>query len=151
MMPKSFRTIAAGATIAVASMLPAHAAPIDVDLELSLLIDVSGSVNATEFNLQKTGYVNAFNDSSLWDAIAAGVLDKIAVNLIYWSGRDQQQQAVGWTLIDSFSAAQSFANAILATIRPFSGLTAPGSAINFASALFGSNDYNGTRNVIRAT
>ncbi|MDX2096908.1 MAG: DUF1194 domain-containing protein [Leptolyngbyaceae cyanobacterium bins.59] len=128
--------------------------PIAVDLELSLLVDVSGSINANEFNLQKQGYVNAFKDITLWSAISGGPIGKIAVNLIYWSSTTLQTQAVGWTLIDSLAAAQSFANAINATSRPFGGGTAPGAAITYATPLFGTetgsvqNGFNSTRQVI---
>ncbi|QLE54252.1 DUF1194 domain-containing protein [Nostoc sp. TCL26-01] len=120
-----------------------------VDLELSLLVDVSGSIDTTEFNLQKQGYVDAFNSAELFDDfISKGKLGKIAVNLIYWSSGNQQQQSIGWTLIDSLAASQSFATAIAATTRPFDDNTAPGSAINFATPLFFNNDFDGTRQVI---
>lgn len=119
-----------------------------VDLELSLLVDVSGSIDATEFNLQKTGYVNAFNDAAIVTAIQNGSLHSIAANLVYWSGSAQQQEAVAWTLINDATSATNFASAINAAARPFSGSTAPGSAINFADPLFFSNDFDGTRLVI---
>jgi hypothetical protein len=126
---------------------PAPAAP-DA-LELSLLIDVSGSVDANEFALQRTGYVNAFNSATIQNAIA-GLAGQggIAVNLIYWSSGNEQQQAVGWTQITNALQAQQFAAAIAAAGRPFSGLTAPGSAINFAAPLFEGNGFEGARQVI---
>jgi hypothetical protein len=128
----------------------AHAATlVPVDLELSLLVDVSGSVDNTEFNLQKQGYVNAFSNANLFnDFISKGNLGKIAVNVIYWSGTNQQQEVVGWSLIDSVTAAQNFANNIAATTRVFSGSTAIGSALNFAAPKFFNNDYDGVRQVI---
>ena len=75
-------------------------------------------------------------------------LARFAANLVYWSGASQQQQAVGWTLIDSAASSQAFANAIANAARPFAGSTAIGSAINFATPLFFSNDYDGTRQTI---
>jgi len=49
-----------------------------------LLVDVSGSVDASEYSLQKTGYVNAFKDAAVQDAIAG--LDKgIAVTYAEWT------------------------------------------------------------------
>ncbi|MEH2299936.1 MAG: DUF1194 domain-containing protein [Nostoc sp.] len=129
----------------------AHAASlVPVDLELSLLVDVSGSVDNNEFSLQRQGYVNAFSNADLFnDFISKGNLGKIAVNLIYWSGANQQQEVVGWSLIDSVASAQSFANNILATTRSFNnGSTAIGSALNFATPKFFNNDYDGARQVI---
>lgn len=125
----------------------AHAI-VPVDLELSLLVDVSGSIDNSEFDLQKTGYVNAFNDPAIVNAIQNGSIGSISANLIYWSSNNQQQQAVGWTLINDASSASNFANAINAAARPFNNNTAPGSAINFAAPLFASNNFAGNRLVI---
>ena len=63
----------------------AQAQSTDVDLELLFLVDVSGSVNATEFNLQRTGYVNAFNDSAIANALTSGPFGRAAVSMVYWS------------------------------------------------------------------
>ena len=46
-------------------LLAGEAKAVPVDLELSLLIDVSGSVSASEFNLQRGAYVDAFKSDSL--------------------------------------------------------------------------------------
>jgi hypothetical protein len=116
-----------------------------VDLELSLLVDVSGSVDANEFNLQRQGYVNAFNSPALWNAVSQGAIGSIAVNLVYWS--TGAVQSVGWTEINSQATSQAFATAIAAAVRPFSGSTGPGTAINFAVPLF-NNSFEGTRKVI---
>lgn len=113
--------------------------PVQVGLELSLLVDVSGSVDATEFALQRNGYVQAFQNGAIQTAIA-NTPGGIAVNYIYWSGAGQQQHTVGWTHLTDAASANAFAAAIAAAGRPFSGNTAPGSAINFAVPLFTSND-----------
>ncbi|HAG82849.1 MAG TPA: PEP-CTERM sorting domain-containing protein [Cyanobacteria bacterium UBA12227] len=143
--------IAASCSLSVFSVSSsANAAALTpVDLELSFLVDVSGSVDSGEFNLQQNGYVDVFNNPDLFNNfISKGQLGTIAVNLIYWSSEGEQQEAVGWTLIDSVAASQSFANAISAAGRPFFGLTAPGSAIAFATPRFFNNDFDGTRLVI---
>jgi len=119
----------------------AYAVP--VDLELALLVDVSGSVSSTEFNLQRQGYVDAFN--SLYNSSSAGT---IAATLVYWSGTNQQSQVVGWTLINSDATSEAFASSILGTTQLYQGMTAPGSAINFTTPLFTNNGYEGTRLVM---
>jgi hypothetical protein len=120
-----------------------------VDLELSFLVDVSGSVSNSEFNLQRDAYETVFKDANLFeDFISQGELGTIAVNLIYWSSSGQQEEAVGWTLIDSVQASQDFASAVAAAPRNFSGSTAPGSAIDFATPRFFNNDFDGTRLVM---
>jgi hypothetical protein len=118
-----------------------------VDLELVLAVDVSGSVDSSEYALQKTGYVNAFNSAGIAAAIASGTIGKIAVTYVEWSGSSEQQTQVGWTLIDSAASAQAFATAINGVSRAFAGSTAPGSAINYSVPLF-TNAYDGTRQVI---
>lgn len=144
-----YSTVIAGA-MAVAPLTAANAATI-VDVELSLLIDVSGSVDNSEFNLQRQGYVDAFNSSTIHDLItstANGRLGQIAVNVIYWSGASQQAEAVGWTVIDSAAAASSFASTLAGAARTSNGNTAPGSAINYAVNSINGNDITGTSTVI---
>jgi hypothetical protein len=139
--------------LAAAALAPAAHA-VSVDLELALLVDVSGSVDAGEFALQRDGYVQAFQSASLVSAIQQGPIGKIAVTLIYWSGATQRQQAVGWMLVEDAASANAFATAVNGAPRPYSGLTAPGSAINFAVPLFGTetggtaNGFESTRQVI---
>jgi len=131
------------ATIAMAG--PAAAVP--VALELALLVDVSGSVDNSEYNLQKTGYVNAFKDAIIQSNIAS-LTGGIAVTYIEWSGQNQQSILVNWTHVTDANSATTFADAIAATSRAYSGLTAPGSAINYAAPSFSQNGYEGARWVI---
>lgn len=130
------------------SIPKSHALLIPVDMELSLLVDVSTSVNATEFNLQRQGYVNAFVDAAIVSAIEAGNHGAIAASLTYWSSANRQQVAVDWMLINNMASAQAFSNAILAAPRPFRGTTGPGSAINFTVPSFFNNDFDGDQLVI---
>ena len=88
---------------------------VPVGLELVLLVDVSGSVSAGEYNLQKQGYVDAFQSAAVENAILGSVGGAIAVTYVEWSGNNQHLQQVGWTLIDSASAADDFADDINAT------------------------------------
>lgn len=149
MNTKSFRlrTLLLGILISVLAFCTQPAFAIPVDLELTLLVDVSGSIDSNEFNLQKTGYMKAFQDAVVANAINNGVYKKIAVEMIYFSGASQQQVAVPWTLVTSESA-YGFGTAIGNTTRPFSGLTAVGSALNYSYPTFNNNGYEGTRLVI---
>ncbi len=148
-MKKLFKlgSLATAAALAAGVNLSAHAAPVDVALELALLIDVSSSVNSTEYNLQKQGYIDAFKSSAVQNAIA-GLTGGIAVTYIEWSSGSQQSQLVGWTHVDSAASATAFADAISGVSRAFNGNTAPGSAINFVAPQFASNDFTGKRWVI---
>lgn len=145
-MMKKLMSLVTGTAMLLLLAVSAQAVP--VDLELSLLVDVSGSVDSTEYNLQKQGYIDAFNDPTLQAAMTAGPNGSIAVNYIEWSGSPEQRQLVGFTLIDSTTTAGQFATAIGLTSRAYTGgSTAPGSAINFAIPFF-NNNYEGTRLVI---
>ncbi len=132
---------------ALLSMSFGGAQAIPVDVELALLVDVSGSVDSTEYALQKQGYVNAFNDPAI-QGLIGGLPNGIAVTYIEWSGSLEQSQLVPWTLITDAASASTFATAINGTTRAFSGFTAPGSAINYTAPLFSGNGYEGARWVI---
>jgi len=119
-----------------------------VDLELQLLTDVSGSVNASEYDLQRNGYIAAFRDSDVINSILAGINGQIAVQYIEWSGTNQQSTQVDWFLIDSAATANSFADSISNINRAFNSQTAPGSAISYGATLFSTNGYDGVRQVM---
>jgi hypothetical protein len=114
-----------------------------VHLELLLLVDVSGSVDASEYALQKTGYVNAFNDPGIQAAIAASP-GGIAVAYAEWSSATQQALLVPWAHLTDAASSGAFAAAISGTSRAFSGLTASGTAINWGVGLFAANGFDGS-------
>lgn len=127
---------------------------IEVDSELLLLVDVSGSVDSNEYSIMMDGYQRAFRNQSVVDAIQGGANGAIAASMVFWSGAQQQQIGVDWMLIDSIQSANSFADALEATSRPFSGMTAIGSGISFGADLFGSetgaqsNGFESTAQII---
>ena len=127
--------------------IPLSAFGVAVDLELQLLVDVSGSVDGSEFDLQRTGYANAFADPAIQNKIVNGVEGAIAVELIYWSDWDEQDVAVPWTLVNDAASANLLSAAIAGAARTSSGMTAPGSAMNFGLPRF-TNTYEGTRLVM---
>jgi hypothetical protein len=132
---------------AALALAAASASATHVNIELSLLVDVSGSVDATEYALQRTGYANAFINLNFNSVIGAG--NSVAVNMIEWDGNANQQQVVAWTLIDSQAAAVAFGNAIAAHSRAFpGGNTAVGQAITFGRNSIFNNNFDSDRQVI---
>lgn len=123
-----------------------------VDLELSLLVDVSGSVSAGDFDLQRQGYVDAFNSAPVQQAILStsnGRLGRIAANVIFWSASSQQTEVVGWTMLDSVESIGAFADSFELAPRTYTnGNTAIGSALAFATPRFASNSFTSGRQVI---
>ena len=57
-----------------------------VDLVLVLAADVSRSVDADKFKLQREGYAAAFSDARVINAITSGLRGRIAVCFVEWSG-----------------------------------------------------------------
>ncbi len=131
------KKIAAALLVAGASLAPMAANAASVGLELLLLVDVSGSVSGTEYALQKTGYVNAFNSAAVQNAIFGSQGGSIAVSYAEWSGPGQISQLVNWMRISNIAEANAFAAAINGTDRAFSGNTAIQSAMNDSKAWFG--------------
>lgn len=119
-----------------------------VDVELQLLIDISGSVNSNEYYLQMQGYSDAFASDNVQNAILNGTEGQIAVQLIMWSGSSNQQVMIDWALVDSVESADNLATEIASIARPFSGWTAIGSAIEYAYPLMVNNDFAGTKQII---
>lgn len=119
-----------------------------VDVELQLLIDISGSISTNEYNLQMQGYSGAFASETVQNAIISGTEGKIAVQMIMWSGSSNQQIMIDWTLIESVENLGDLSTAIANIARPFSGWTAIGSAIEFSYPLFLDNDFIGTKKII---
>ncbi|PCJ96213.1 MAG: hypothetical protein COA45_11325 [Zetaproteobacteria bacterium] len=123
----------------------------DVDLELQLLIDTSGSISSQEYDLQMRGYSYAFQESSIQDAIldtSDGSYGSIAVQTVMWSSQGTQQAMTDWTLLDSASSINSYADTLYNMSRPFSGATYNAEALDYGSTLFTDNNFNGTRSVI---
>ena len=120
-----------------------------VDLQLVLAVDASGSVDQRRFELQMQGYVAAFRDPRVLQAIQAGVTQAIAVTMVQWTGPALQIQVLPWTLIHDATTAHAFAAAIMATPRRlFSGGTSISGVIDYAAPLMQESPFKGTRRVI---
>ena len=119
-----------------------------VDVELQLLIDVSGSVDQTEFALQRDGYVAAFQDAAVQAAIldtSNGKVGSIAVQVVFWDSSNNQNIVIDWVHLDSNTAIDDFATDFAALTDSTSGSTGIAAAISFGIPEFASNDFMGTR------
>jgi hypothetical protein len=122
----------------------------EVDLQLVLAVDASGSVDQRRFDLQKQGYAAAFRNPRVLRAIrSAGAAGMIAVTMVQWTGPLLQIQVVPWTLIKDEASTQAFATAVEQAPRQlFSGGTSISGAIDHAMKLFPASPYIGTRRII---
>src|SRR6267154_1604586 len=114
------RTTFFAALLIAATAGTADAEPV-VDVALVLAVDVSLSIDAEEFALQRAGYAAAFRNQRVVEAIAAGAAGAIAVTYMQWSGAREQQQIVGWQLINDRASAARFAAALAAADRIVAG------------------------------
>lgn len=131
-----------------AALAPARAET-TVDIALVLAVDVSLSIDAEEFALQRAGYAAAFRDQRVVDAITAGPAGAIAITYLQWSGAREQQQIVGWHLITDRISAAHFADALAAADRVVSsGSTSLSGAIEAAGRLLRRSGYAAERRII---
>ena len=130
------------------SAAPGVDAPTPVDLELVLAVDVSGSVDPPEFELQTRGLAEAFRDPEVQAALQARGRRGIAVALAQWSGRFQQEVAIDWTLVRDAASAEAFARRIETMERRFQAETGIANALAFAVRLLQQDRFAGGRQVI---
>lgn len=106
---------------------------------LLLAIDVSGSIDAAEYQLQIDGLALALQDGQVQDALISG---QSALAVVQWSGFDQQALVLDWARMETAQDIAAMAATVHSLPRAFDGSqTAVGQAIRFSLAQFeGLND-----------
>lgn len=131
------------------------AAAQDVDLELVLAMDASGSISEHEYKLQLNGTADAFLDSNIQAAITSGPRGKIAVAIVLWSDAAFPKANSGWHILDDEASIIAFSN----LVRKFNltadnkmgangGGTGIGAGVAEAIRLIRENKLNGERMVV---
>jgi len=127
----------------------AAAAERQVDLQLVLAVDASGSVDARRFELQRRGYAEAFANPRILEAIRSGPLRAIAVTMFQWTGPRLQVRVLDWQVVEDGASAKAVAATIATTPRRlFGGGTSISAAIDYAVPLFAAGDFAAERRVI---
>ena len=139
---------AAGAAFVPLGAREALADPIDVDLRLVLAVDVSRSVDAEEYELQKDGYARALSDQRIVEAITSGPLHRIGLCYVEWAGPQMQRTPIDWTLVDSKAACERIAAKITALPYEPHSWTGVGAAMRYAAGRFESGPFHSRRMVI---
>jgi Ca-activated chloride channel homolog len=121
--------------LAVSAMLLKSAAAKAAGLALVLAVDVSASVSADSYLLQRNGIARAFENPGLVNAISA-IPGGIEALVLEWSDPDRIEVTVGWQRITDAETAARFAAAVRATTRSSNGLTAIGPALLAAASEF---------------
>ena len=115
---------------------------------LVMALDVSGSVDIKEYQLQRKGIAKAFRDDDLIDLIEF-LPGGIAVAVSQWSGPFDQQDMLGWHRITTRQDALKFAAAVETISREHIGaMTATGNALLHADLVLRSNPYQCAKQVI---
>lgn len=130
------------------SLIAVPAAAEDVDLELVLLADASGSIDMAEIRFQRQGYADAITDPAVLAAIANTAHGRIAVTYVEWASAGEEHVVVPWTIIAGPEDAARFAGELMIPPRQAFGRNAIGSALLKGKALIEGNDIEGWRKVI---
>lgn len=123
---------------------PLHAQ--EVDLELVLLADASGSITQAEIDFQRESTATAITDPAVLAAIGNTLTGSIAVTYVEWAAN--QATVVDWTIIDSPEDAEAFAAALLGPPRLATGRNAIGDALLEGRRLIETNEIISLRQVI---
>jgi hypothetical protein len=120
----------------------------DVDLVLVLAADVSRSIDAAKFQLQRDGYAAAVSDPRVMETIKSGRLGRIGLTFVEWSGIGAQHIVVDWTTIGDSASAKDFGDRLLEAPRSFADRTSISGAIDFAMDRFTHSPFKSARRVI---
>lgn len=120
----------------------------EVDLLLVLAADISRSVDARKFKMQRDGYAAALTNPKVISAIRSVPTGRIAICFVEWSGAHAQAVIVDWTVIGTEAEAHALADRIASAPRQFMERTAIGAAIDFAVAQIARSPVKASRHVI---
>ncbi len=115
------------ALLAVGAPNPGAAQVASAGLDLVFLVDGSGSIDATDWEIQKTGIANALQDRSVF------VLDgSVAISVVQWSSSTETE--IPYTLLDSQATLDALVTAVTAMVQNGGG-TSPHLGLNAGVAL----------------
>ncbi len=121
----------------------------NVDLILLLALDVSSSVDVTEYRLQREGLARAISAPEVVEAIRGGAHGRIAVSVIQWSGFSDQTVKIDWGVLETPAGISEFAKQVRSMKRRYSrNLTDISGAIEFSRKHILSAPYIARRKVL---
>lgn len=116
------------------------------DVALMLAVDVSGSVDQTEYRLQMHGLANALVAPEIADAlVGAGAV----VSLMQWSGTGRQRVSIPWRRIATLADVDALAASVRATPRVWRDFsTGIGEALALAASQFTNDAADCRRRIV---
>jgi len=104
------------------------------EIALVLAMDVSGSVDAYEYELQAQGVAQALREPAIQDALLSG---RVALSVVQWSGAMEQSVSIPWVRMSEPADIRTTSARIATMPRAFAGgNTAVGEAIEIAAQMF---------------
>jgi Protein of unknown function (DUF1194) len=140
------KALFAAIAVTLCMMGAAKAESTQVGTALVLLIDVSGSIDSQEYELQKQGVARAFRDPAVVKAVWNQPFGRMAVTVVEWS--DRARVVIPWTVVEDESTADRLASMFDDVVRTSRGSTGLGGAVVFAIDLFASCGCEAVRRVI---
>lgn len=135
---------ATGLTLAITGSVVATQANASI-MELALVIDGSGSISSSEFEIQRDAYKNVFTDTSFFsNFVDPSPFDSLSVSAYQFSSDVTQE--IGWTTIANQTDATNFGN--LFTFAQDGGTTNTEQAVGDAAAGILGNGVDGDKLVI---
>jgi Protein of unknown function (DUF1194) len=147
-MMRTIRNLLALTFAAAVLIATAASAAEPVDLLLVLAADVSRSVDAAKFQLQREGYAAAVSDPRVLETIRSGRNGRIGVIFVEWSGLGAQRVVIDWTTIGDADSAKGFGDRLLEAPRSFADRTSISGAIAFAMAQLARAPFQSARRTI---
>jgi len=122
----------------------------EVDIALVLAVDVSGSIDYQEAELQRKGIVDAFLSKEVIAAIQSGSLGRIGVSVVYFSSADYGVMSVpvNWMIVQDQNSATAFVKALVAARRPSARGTSIADALQLSARMIETGPYHAVKYVI---
>ncbi|HMI97353.1 MAG TPA: DUF1194 domain-containing protein [Micropepsaceae bacterium] len=130
--------------------LPSATGPQEVDVELVLAIDTSGSIDYQEAELQRKGIAEAFLSKEVIQAIQSGSLGRIGVSAIYFSSRAYGWMGVpvNWMIVRDQKSAEDFIRTLISAERHSGRGTSISDALELSQRMLERGPYRSAKQVI---
>lgn len=112
----------------------------EVDLKLVLAMDVSGSIDNDELQLEREGTPEAFADPEVVRAIQNGSLGRIAVAMVDFSSDPYNKIVAGWHIIRDRQSALQFSDFVRKIPRSVGHRTSISSVLELGTVMLESSD-----------
>lgn len=126
----------------------AQTASPEVDVALVLAVDISYSMDPEELALQRQGYVDALRSREFQEALAKGMIGKVAIAYVEWAGSQTFRVIAPWTIVEGPESAAELSSRIAKADMQRAYRTSIASAIDRSVELLETSGIRALRRVI---